>query len=204
MDETKIDQSTEEKILDAAKKIFVTKGMAGARMQDIADAAGINKAMLHYYFRSKEKLFEVIFTEALNRLVPKVTAILDSDIPLFDKIKKFCEEYIDIVTGNPFIPLFVINEMNKQPEDFLRKVWGKQKPGIKNFFRQVENEVEKGTIKPIHPFQLLTHIISLTIFPFIAKPILHFMTEMDEKQYHDFMEARKKEIPKLVIDAIKK
>src|SRR6185437_7301913 len=89
MVKNKKEKTAEEKILDAAKKVFVTKGMAGARMQDIADEAGINKALLHYYFRSKEKLFEMIFAEAAEKLFPKINAIFESDVPLFEKIERF-------------------------------------------------------------------------------------------------------------------
>ena len=203
MDKKNSDLSTEEKILEAAKNVFVAKGMAGARMQDIANEAGINKALLHYYFRSKEKLFEVILKAAISRLVPRITAILESDLPLFEKIEKFCENYIDVVIQSPFIPLFVINEMNKQPDDFILKIWGDQQPGLKIFFKQVESDIEKGIIRKIHPHQLLTHIVSLTIFPFVAKPILLFMTSMDSKNYNDFIKARKKEIPEFIINSIK-
>ena len=204
MDNIKEDKSTEEKILEAAQKVFVKKGMSGARMQDIANEAGINKAMLHYYFRSKEKLFEVVFTEAINRLVPRVTAILESDSPLFSKIEDFCKEYITTVIANPYIPLFVIDEMNKQSDEFLNKIWRDQKSRVSKFFLQVDEEVKNGTIKPIHPYQLLTNIISMTIFPFVAKPILHYMTDMDDQQYREFIESRKVEIPRFIIDAIKR
>ena len=203
MDKATSDLSTEDKILEAAKNVFVAKGMSGARMQDIANEAGINKALLHYYFRSKEKLFEVIFKAAVSRLVPRITAILESDLPLFTKIERFCENYIETVMQSPFIPLFVINEMNKQPEEFILKIWGDQKPGLQIFIHQVEDEVAKGIIKPIHPHQLLVNIVSLTIFPFIAKPIIFFVTGMESKEYKDFMIARKKEIPEFIINAIK-
>src|SRR4249920_2351657 len=102
-----IDVSTEEKILSAAKKVFISRGMAGARMQDIADEAGINKAMLHYYFKNKEKLFEVIFMEAAAQLFPRINEIFFSDYSLFEKIERFCEEYMAVVMENPYLPLFV-------------------------------------------------------------------------------------------------
>src|SRR5690349_8657956 len=88
------DHNTEKKILEAARKVFLAQGMAGARMQDIADKAGINKAMLHYYFRSKDKLFEMIFKEAMAGFVPWANAVFDADIPLFQKIEQFTSEYI--------------------------------------------------------------------------------------------------------------
>ncbi len=125
MGKIKIEKSTEEKILAAAKKVFIAKGMAGARMQDIADEAGINKALLHYYFRSKEKLFEMIFMEAAQKLFPKINFIFESDVSLFEKIENFCEEYITIMSENPYLPLFVLNEISRDPEIFMKKIWGK-------------------------------------------------------------------------------
>ena len=118
----KKDKSTEERILEAAKKVFVQKGMAGARMQDIADEAGINKALLHYYFSNKEKLFEMIFLEAASKLFPRINAIFSSDQPLFEKIESFCEEYIAVVMENPYLPLFVLYEINQDPAYFMNKL----------------------------------------------------------------------------------
>ncbi len=201
----KIDLSTEQLILDAAKKVFVRKGMAGARMQDIADEAGINKALLHYYFRNKEKLFEMIFMEAAQKLFPRINAIFDSDQPLFEKIESFCEEYITVVSENPYLPLFVLNEINQDPEYFLKKVWaGKSKPNPAKFLQQIEREVRKGTIKRINPLHLLMNLISMTIFPFVAKPMLQKNLGLDETQFRTVMEQRKKEVPKFIIDSIKK
>jgi AcrR family transcriptional regulator len=201
----KKDQTTEQKILDAAKKVFVQKGMSGARMQDIADEAGINKAMLHYYFRNKEKLFEVIFMGAAGKLFPKINEIFESDQPLFEKIESFCAEYITVIGENPYLPLFVLNEINQDPELFFKKVWaGKSRPQPQKFLEQIEREVKKGTIKRISPLQLLMNLISMTIFPFVAKPMIEKTLGLDELQFRGLMEQRKKEIPKFIIDAIKK
>ena len=95
--------------------------MAGARMQDIADEAGINKAMLHYYFRSKEKLFEKIFTELSQHFFPRLVKIFESDESLFRKIELFVAEYIDQMRRTPYLPIFVLNEVNRQPETFIKK-----------------------------------------------------------------------------------
>lgn len=205
MVKTKKDQTTEQVILEAAKKVFVRKGMAGARMQDIADEAGINKALLHYYFRNKEKLFEVIFIEAAEKLFPRINAIFNADQPLFEKIESFCEEYITVVSENPYLPLFVLNEINQDPEYFLQKVWaGRSKPNPAKFLEQIEKEVKKGTIKRISPLHLLMNLISMTIFPFVAKPMFQKNLGLDELQFRAVMEQRKKEIPKFIIDSIKK
>ena len=108
--------STEERILEAAKKVFIRKGMYGARMQEIADEAGINKALLHYYFRSKNKLFEAIFQEAFHEFVPNAFGILKSDMPFEEKIRLFVSNYIDLISTNPFLPIFIINEINQNPD----------------------------------------------------------------------------------------
>lgn len=201
----KKDKSTEERILDAARKVFVRKGMYGARMQDIADEAGINKALLHYYFKSKEKLFEVIFMEAAAQLFPRINAIFTSDQPLFVKIEQFCDEYITVVLDNPYLPLFVLNEMNRDPVYFMNKLWGKgRRPEPGKFLEQIQAEIQKGTIKNISPLQLLMNLISMTIFPFISKPVLQVNLGIDEIQFRMIMEMRRKEIPKFIIDAIKK
>lgn len=174
-------------------------------MQDIADEAGINKALLHYYFRNKEKLFEVIFMEAAEKLFPRINAIFEADQPLFEKIENFCDEYISIVMDNPYLPLFVLNEINQDPDYFLKKVWtGKSKPNPLKLLEQIEKEVRKGTIKRINPMHLLMNLISMTIFPFVAKPMFQKNLGMSEVQFKMAMEERKKEIPRFIIDSLKK
>lgn len=197
------DQSTEEKILEAAKKVFIAKGMAGARMQDIADEAGINKALLHYYFRNKDKLFETIFQEVASRFLPRINTIFSSDMTLYEKIYAFCEEYIDNILKNPFIPLFVINEMNKQPRDFVRKLWGNEKPQIEKFIIQVMDAIHKKEIRPIDPFQLMTNMMSLCVFPVLARPVIQLVTGTNESKFKALIEERKKSVPQFIIDAIK-
>ena len=199
------DSSTEEKILSAAKKVFVANGMMGARMQDIADEAGINKALLHYYFRNKEQLFDVIFMSAARQLFPKIRQIFESDAPLFEIIEKFCADYIDIISENPYLPLFVFNEIHRNPAGFIKKIntdMGFPKPEL--FLKKVEMAMENGTIKKISPIQLLLNLLSMCIFPFVAKPLILVNVELDEFQFRSIMEQRKKEIPRFIIDSIKK
>jgi len=204
MAKSKQDSTTEEKILSAARNVFITKGMAGARMQDIADEAGINKALLHYYFRSKEKLFEQIFKELSFQFLPRVNAIFESDGSLFEKIEMFCSEYISKMIENPFIPLFIVNEMNKQPDVFLKKMWGGKKPVVGKLVEQIEQEAKKGKIKKIHPAQLLLNMVSMCIFPFIGKPLCQLVMGINEAMYRQLMEERKKLVPQFIIQSISK
>ncbi len=199
----KKDLSTEDKILNAAKKVFLAKGMDGARMQDIADEAGINKALLHYYFRSKDKLFEQIFTEVASAFLPRISAILESDVTLFEKIESFCNEYISQEIKTPYVAIFILNEINRQPKTFLKKALGNNKPPVSKLRAQIEKEIKAGNIKPIAPLQLLMNVLSLCIFPFLASPMIQLVASIDSKQFNDMMEQRKKEVPKLIIRSIK-
>jgi TetR/AcrR family transcriptional regulator len=205
MVKNKKDKGAEERILAAARKAFTTKGMAGARMQDIADEAGINKALLHYYFRDKDKLFETIFMSEAQKFFPKINAIFQSDDPLFEKIERFVNEYIDEMQENPYLPWFVINEINRDPDRFMQNVLGNDnRPKPAKFLEQIEKEIKKGTIKRISPLHLLMNLLSMTIFPFVAKPMITRNLRLSESQFKQVMEQRKKEIPKFIIDAIKK
>ena len=201
----KKDQTTEEKILAAAKKVFTTKGMAGARMQDIADEAGINKAMLHYYFKDKDKLFEVIFLQEAQKFFPRINMIFESEAPLFEKISLFVNEYIDEMTESPYLPWFVLNELNRDADQFLKKIWTMaHRPRPDKLLAQIEKEVKKGTIKKISPLHLLVNLLSMTIFPFIARPMLIRTMQMSEVQFKQMVEQRRTEIPKFIFDSIKK
>lgn len=198
-------RSTEEKILYAAKKVFLEKGLDGARMQDIADEAGINKALLHYYFRSKDKLFEVIFKETAGTLFPKFEMILISDIPFFDKIRKIVSSYLDLIVENPYLPLFVLNEMNRNNNLDLKNFFEQQRGAVvQKFVELVEKEITAKRIKKISPPQLLINMMSMCVFPFLAKPVISVLWQIDELQFKSLMIQRKRDIAEFVIESIKK
>ncbi len=200
----KYDKNTETKILDAAQEEFLHKGMTGARMQGIANRAGINKALLHYYYRTKEKLFLAVFNVAIAQFVPKIYSILISpDIHLFDKIRVFIEKYSKILLKNQFIPLFVLHEINRNPEKLVEIIKSK---GIEPelFFAQVQKEIKNGTIRPIDPRGLIINMLSLTIFPIGGRPLLQRMVfNNDKKAYEQFLKQRIKEVPEFIIQSIK-
>ncbi|MCB0822247.1 MAG: TetR/AcrR family transcriptional regulator [Bacteroidales bacterium] len=197
------DLNTEQKILEAARLVFTQKGFEGARMQEIADKAGINKALLHYYYRSKDKLFEGVFREAFFTMVPQVMDLLKSEMPLFEKIRFFTSNYIEIFINNPFIPGFVLHELSVNPKrivDLLSNM-GIQ-PAL--FLDQIQAEIDKGIIKPIDPRNLLTNMLAMCIFPFVARPILqNILFTNDEQAFAQFVEDRKKAVPEFIINAIK-
>ncbi|AUC81438.1 TetR/AcrR family transcriptional regulator [Lacinutrix sp. Bg11-31] len=197
-------ENTEEQILKAAKNIFQSKGMDGARMQEIADKAGINKAMLHYYYRSKQLLFEAIFKNAFSLLAPQLNAILNDDSSIEEKIKSFTLNYITFIIKHPYLPNFIIQELNRNPEFILKLKENKGFPNIKKFKAQVENDVKNGLIKPISAEQLFINILALNIFPFVAKPLIMAFTNTENKTYEQLMEDRKIEVADFIINSIKK
>ncbi|MBF9254058.1 TetR/AcrR family transcriptional regulator [Pontibacter sp. 172403-2] len=197
--------TTEAKIKAAAQKVFLEKGFSGARMQDIADKAGINKALLHYYYRSKDKLFDIIFMESFQKIIPKINLIAQSDAPLFEKIEKFVGEYIVAINADPMVPLFVLHELTRHPEKFIQKVFSATDGGPKvgKLVAQIQEEAEKGNIRPIHPATLLMNIMSLCIFPYIGKPMFQMVLSIDDKQFSTLLAQRKTEVSAFVINALR-
>lgn len=196
--------NTEEKIMEAAKKVFVEKGKAGARMQEIADEAKINKSLLHYYYRSKEKLFGAVFKFAFNKFAPKMVSVFDTDKDIFEVIEFFVSNYIDLIRKNPFIPMFVLNEINKKDTSFITNIIRNSAINVDKYIEFVNKHIEEGKIINIDPRQLIVNIISLCIFPIAGRPIIQIIVFNDDKDaYETFLDSRKKEVTELIINSIK-
>ncbi len=198
------DKNTEVRIYEAARKVFLKKGLAGARMQEIADEAGINKALLHYYFRNKEKLFEGIFNEVLLRLSEGVHGIFESEMDVLGKFKELVNIYMDVLLKNRYLPLFVLNEMNYNPERFSEIIREKIAIHLKKFLVQIQKEIDIGSIRACNPVHLLVHVLGLIIFPFVAYPVIKKMGG-DEliSEADDFLTERKHEVCLFIENAIK-
>ena len=195
-------QNTEDKIVDAAKSVFIQKGMDGARMQEIADKAGINKALLHYYFRTKNKLFEKVFSIVFKDVFEIFEQAISEELDFEQFIEGFITSYITLLKSKPFIPHFVIHELNRKPERILEQMhnnnFDKQK-----LFQLVDKAVKDKVIRPIHPVHLLTNILSMCIFPVVAKPIITgFALDGDTKKYEIYMEERPVEVVRFVKNAV--
>lgn len=195
--------STEQKIFDAAHEVFTQKGMDGAKMQEIADRAGINKALLHYYYRSKEKLYEAVAKAIISKAIPAIRQIIESELPLEEKIRRFIETYIGIISRNPFIPLFIISEINKHPEHFIDTMIPKDLPKPEVFFQQVETEIAAGNIRRIKPQHLIVNVVSMCVFPFVGKPMMRILLGMSAGEMRLFLEERKEEVTRFVLAALR-
>ncbi|MAO10026.1 MAG: TetR family transcriptional regulator [Flavobacteriaceae bacterium] len=196
-------ENTEEQILEAAKIVFQAKGMNGARMQEIADEAGINKAMLHYYYRSKQLLFEAVFKQAFSLLAPQLNTILNDDSSIEDKIRNFTSNYTSFMMKHPYLPNFIIQELNRN-EDFILKLKDTTGfPNLEKFKLKVDEEINQGVLVPIDADQLFVNIISLNIFPFLGKPLIKAFTNKDDSTYKNFLESRKTEVANFIVNSIK-
>lgn len=195
--------TTEDQILTAAKNVFQRKGMDGSRMQEIANEAGINKALLHYYYRSKQMLFEAVFKNAFSLLAPQLNGILNDDSSIEDKIRNFTANYLTFMNKHPYLPKFIIHEVNRNPEFILKMRDKTGFPNLDKFKKQVVAEVESGTIKSIKAEQLFINIMALNIFPFVATPLIKAFANIDDQTFKQLMEDRKTEVSDFIINSIK-
>ncbi len=197
------DTNTEQKIIEAARRIFMVKGMSGARMQEIADEAGINKALLHYYFRSKEKLFERIFDEVIKRISGGLKIIFSEEASVLERLYKIVDVYIDALNENRYIPLFVINEINSNPERLSALFQEHVLEHMGKLIEQVQEEGDAGIINPIHPAHLMLNVLGMVIFPFVAYPVIHRVSEAAfEPLVENFFQERKEVIRDFIQNAL--
>jgi len=181
--EKNLDITTEEKIKDAARKVFTQKGYVATRTRDIAEEAGINLALLNYYFRSKEKLFQLIMAEKLQQLFSVVLPIVNNDdLSLEEKLETLSENYINLLMENPDLPFFVISEIRANPESFKNKIQVQKVLRESSLVRQLREK--RPDVEPVH---FIVSLLGMTIFPFVAKPILF----SDHSKFNMLMEERK-------------
>jgi AcrR family transcriptional regulator len=194
--------NAEQLILQAARKVFIEKGMEGARMQEIADEAGINKALLHYYFRSKDKLFQAVFLEAFQKFLPQLEMMINSELPFMQKLEVFINNYITIIIENPYIPGFILHELTQNPQR-MAELMKNQVVVVPQFLEQLQREIKNGVIKPFDPKQILINTLALCIFPFVARPIIQAVFFSDNTEnYTSFLEQRKESVFNFIRSAI--
>ena len=175
------------------------KGYAAARTRDIAEAAGINLALLNYYFRSKEKLFDIIMLENLQQFIEGLKEILnDKETPVEQKVEAIVVNYINLLIQQPELPLFVLHELRTHPKEIISKIDRDKFINRSYFMQQVKDAAKEGKMAAVSPLHFLMNIISLTIFPFVASPILRTIGGLNQQEFNTLMEERKKLIPKWI------
>jgi TetR/AcrR family transcriptional regulator len=205
------DGETEQRILDAARTVFLRRGTAGARMQEIAQEAGVNQALLHYYFRSKEGLSSAVFRQIATRIFPALVQTLSADSSIDEKIDRIVALYLDNLSKNPFLPGYLVSELHHHPErvqQLLSSALGAAPgqvlpPLFEKLGVQINERVKAGTMRRIAPEQFAINLISLCIFPFAARPMLTVVFGMDDAAFARFIEQRKTELPAFFRNALR-
>jgi len=192
----KLDVSTEEKIRQAARKLFTKRGYAATRTRDISEEAGINLALLNYYYRSKEKLFELVMSEIMQNFFKGMTLIFnDEKTSIEEKMDIFVARYTTLLKEQPDLPLFIFHELRQNPQKLATKM-GVNIVFKSYFFKQLSTEMDRKKIARVHPLHYVINMIALCVFPFIAAPLLKHLAGMDSKEYEQLIDERQTLIPK--------
>jgi len=200
---TENDKLTEEKIFEAATDVFVDKGMDGARMQDIASHAGINKALLHYYYRTKDQLFNAVFEMLAGRVLKKFAPVFDENLSLEAKIRFFFKEHITFLQENPKLPGFILNEINRNPARIKKLLKNIHFESLwQQLYNQHRKELDKYYITEESLPQLMVSIASMSVFPFAARGLIEGILEKVGVDFNDYIEERKVFAAEFVIKAI--
>ncbi|MDR3365524.1 MAG: TetR/AcrR family transcriptional regulator [Prevotellaceae bacterium] len=197
--------STEQSIVKAAEEVFLSKGFAMARTMDIAKLAGVNPAMLHYYFRTKENLFEAVFAQKIRHVIATMYEVLGTDMPLMEKIKMQVEMQYDFLLDNPQLPFVVISEIARVPqrtENIKAMVGGQVLKIIEKLQAELDEAHREGKIRKISAFNLMGSVISQNIFLFLARPIFQAVTDMTDADFEKFMASRKQENVTCILNSL--
>jgi TetR/AcrR family transcriptional regulator len=199
--------NTENLILQAARKTFILKGKDGARMQEIADVAGVNKMLLHYYFRSKEKLFECVIEDIIEQLINSVVRISVRAERFEDFLKTFINRHIDFLKENQDTLYFALWEIRKDKSIlnniFMEKFQEMGGTPFDYLAEKIDAAVKSGEIRPVEPADFVLTLASLDVFPFIVLSPLAYLTDMNDKRIAELIDKRKKEVFRLLWNDIK-
>jgi TetR/AcrR family transcriptional regulator len=196
MDNKKPDQNTEERILEAAMKIFYREGIQGARMQDIADLANINRAMLHYYYRDKKYLSFKVIEKTVMKFKSAIKEHLDADIPFDEKIDKYIKQQIDNFSNNPELVIFALHE-SLSDKDLLKRVFENEQLNEK-FINQLDDQIKTGKVRQFSHEEFVVFTISECAFPFIAGAIFKLIFNWDDEKWDAYQNQLKETIPEII------
>jgi TetR/AcrR family transcriptional regulator len=171
-------------------------------MQEIADEAGINKALLHYYFRSKERLFHAVFEEAFSGLMLRAKEVFFSEKPLREKIETFLSHYLDVITDNSYIPWFILNAIHERPEQ-IQNIFEKSEIDPPRLLEYLKSQIRNEFKADIDPFHIWLNVLSLSIFPVVAKPLIKEIFQLSDERYDEILKERKTNVPQFIINALK-
>jgi len=190
------DQESRERILNAAHAVFLRKGTANSRTQEIADEAGVNKALVHYYFGTKSALADAIFERALGTITPRIFGILaDPNRTIEEKVPAIVREQIDFHSTRPYLAGYLLSEMHAEPERVARLIGGQGGVPLDVIRRQLREAARAGRLRPISAEQFVVNLMGLLIFPFAIRPALGALLSLDSTRWPAFLEERRRLLP---------
>lgn len=185
---------TEQLIKDTAKRIFFSEGKLHATTQDIANAAGVNRTLLNYYFRTRDILFEQVATEARLEMSAVLDAVFTAELAFKDKLKKLIHVFMDQAMQFPYREVYVVTEINRTDKSVLED----KKIKVKAFLNEVSEEMEKGKIKKMDPRQFCMNLFALMAYPLITNCLNRSIFNVSDADYLKLMKERKQ----LIFDMI--
>lgn len=189
---------TEQLIKETAKRVFFAEGRLHASTQDIADAAGISRTSLHYYFRSRDELMRQVFNEALQKIDSKLYSVMDSSTSFANKIEKMTEVYLEEMIAFPHTEIFLVTEMISKSSK-LFNIAEKGTSHIQSFIDEIEAEMKAGNITKMDPIHYLLNLFSLTAYPLVIGPLHKQLFNLSDEEYHKKMLERKKIIVEIML-----
>jgi len=196
-------KNTEQKIFDAATELFLENGVDRTSVRDIASKAKINLALMNYYFRSKENLFDAILTQLVQNNTKKLIKVLDSDLPLEDKIRDYVHLYISLLAENPLLVSFFMSTLHRSRDRITKLKAISSLYSTEKFTQQIIEESKSGKIRRVDPTQLYVDMLSLIAFPFAIKMLVMDKRSFTEEEFNAFIEERKERIPAMLIESLK-
>lgn len=192
----KSDGETRDRILDAAHTVFIRKGTAGARTQEIADEAGVNKALVHYYFGTKATLADAIFERALATISPKIFGILADPVQsIEEKVSSIVREQISFHSERPYFAGYLVSELHAEPERIAKLMGRRGRIPLDVIRKQLRGAAKTGEIRAISAEQFVVNLMGLLIFPFAIRPALGELLSLDAPRWRAFLEERKRLLP---------
>jgi len=206
-----LDADSETWILDAAHAVFVRRGTAGARMAEIAREAGVNHALVHYYFRTKQRLAEAVFRRAAGQLFPAMLAVFASELSIEEKVRRIVSAQVDMLLENRYLPAYLLAELNHYPERaelLLSSIAGATPDVVRprlfgKLAEQLEAAVREGTLRPISPQAFVLNLVSMVVYPFAARPFVMAVMGLDDARFTAMMQQRKTELPEFFLAALR-
>jgi len=197
--------NAEQAILEAAEKLFLEKGFAMTSTTEIAKEAGCNQSMVHYYYRTKVKLFEAIFEKKANLILSSLLKSWGENVSFNEKIKSLVESHFDLLRANPKLPFLFFNELTTNParlKVIVEKIHNIKGMVFPQLEKELEDEFKKGIIRKTAPIDLILLLVSLNVIPFVARPIIQAIAELNDDEFEKLIEIRKKENVRIILKSL--